>query len=41
MHYGATPVLKGIGISLSKGKTLALLARRRRGRLPAICRSGL
>ncbi len=25
MHYGATPVLKGIDISLSKGKTLALL----------------
>ncbi|MDR6819440.1 iron(III) transport system ATP-binding protein [Neorhizobium sp. 2083] len=25
LHYGATPVLKGIDISLSKGKTLALL----------------
>ncbi|NLS05669.1 ABC transporter ATP-binding protein [Rhizobium sp. P32RR-XVIII] len=25
LHYGATPVLKGIDISLSRGKTLALL----------------
>ncbi|MBB3316467.1 iron(III) transport system ATP-binding protein [Rhizobium sp. BK181] len=25
LHYGSTPVLKGIDISLSKGKTLALL----------------
>ena len=25
LHYGATPVLKGIDISLSEGKTLALL----------------